>query len=68
MMAEAYARDGYLVLPEPVVPPPLLRRAVAGMEAVRRGEYSRGRVYVIKCRFQSKRAHNLYIHTITAVS
>ena len=41
--AAAYARDGFLILPEPVVSPALLQRAVAGMEAVRHGEYDTGR-------------------------
>eukprot|EP01048_Picozoa_sp_COSAG05_P026855 COSAG05_NODE_7543_length_798_cov_1.474964_1_plen_176_part_10 len=40
---ERYNRDGFLVIDHPVVPPELLARAIAGMDAVRRGENDTGR-------------------------
>jgi hypothetical protein len=40
---ERYRRDGFYVCPEPVVPGETVRQAVAGMDAVRAGEYDTGR-------------------------
>ena len=41
--ATAYARDGYFVHSEPLLPSELVHRARAGMDAVRRGEYDTDR-------------------------
>ena len=38
-----YEEDGYYLAQEPVFPPDLIARAVAGMDAVRNGEYDTGR-------------------------
>lgn len=38
----AYERDGFFIHAEPVIPESLVRRALAGMEAVERGEYETG--------------------------
>ncbi len=38
-----YETDGYLILPQPVIPAELVMRAVEGMDAIRRGEYDTGR-------------------------
>ena len=39
---EAYAANGFLIHPAPVLPGNLVRRAVKGVDAIRRGEYDRG--------------------------
>src|SRR5947199_3786574 len=38
-----YEADGFVLFPEPVIPVDLVRRAAAGMDALRRGEYETGR-------------------------
>ncbi|MBW3625841.1 MAG: phytanoyl-CoA dioxygenase family protein [Armatimonadetes bacterium] len=38
----AYERNGFYLVQEPIFPDELLRRAVDGMEAIRRGEYDTG--------------------------
>ena len=38
-----YVEDGFVVCPEPLIPRDLVARAVAGMDAVRAGEYDTGR-------------------------
>jgi hypothetical protein len=40
--AERYAADGFTIHPEPILPPEIVARAVAGMDAVRAGEYDTG--------------------------
>ena len=40
---ERYRRDGFYVCPEPVLPGDMVEQAVAGMDAVRAGEYDTGR-------------------------
>src|SRR5437868_3084112 len=40
---QRYEADGFYIQQEPLFPPDLLARAVAGMDAVRRGEYDTGR-------------------------
>src|SRR5213083_1489420 len=49
MIAEApmtararYERDGFLLHPEPLIPRELVRHAIAGQDALRRGEYETG--------------------------
>src|SRR5690242_5831505 len=37
-----YEHDGFLLAPEPIIPGGLVRRAVEGMDALRRGEYETG--------------------------
>lgn len=39
----AYENDGFYLTREPVMPPALVASAIAGMDAVRRGEYDTGR-------------------------
>ncbi|GIX06308.1 MAG: hypothetical protein KatS3mg115_0711 [Candidatus Poribacteria bacterium] len=39
---ERYSQDGYWIHPDPIFPEELIRRAVAGMDALRRGEYETG--------------------------
>jgi hypothetical protein len=38
-----YESDGFYLAQEPIFPPDLVRRAVEGMDAIRRGEYDTGR-------------------------
>ena len=40
--AARYQADGFLIHPEPVIPADLVRRAVDGMDALRRGGYATG--------------------------
>ena len=40
---ERYRRDGFRVCPEPVLPGHVVEQAVAGMDALRAGEYDTGR-------------------------
>ena len=40
---ERYRRDGFYICPEPVIPGDVVEQAVAGMDAVRAGEYDTGR-------------------------
>jgi len=37
-----YERDGFLLYPEPLIPGELVRHAIAGQDALRRGEYETG--------------------------
>ncbi len=37
-----YRDDGFFICPEPLIPPDLVERAVAGMDAVRAGDYDTG--------------------------
>jgi hypothetical protein len=40
---ERYRRDGFCLCPEPVLPAHVVEQAVAGMDALRAGEYDTGR-------------------------
>ena len=41
-LRQNFETDGFLIHPEPVISTDLLQRAVAGMDAVRRGEFDTG--------------------------